>query len=216
MCLTMFAAGVVVWLVERRCNPDHFGGPLLKGLGSGLWWAAQTLSTVGYGDKAPQTTGGRVLGFLWMLISLVLVAIFSAVVTSSLTLAGLEGKVRGPQDLDSVRVGVVAYSSGDNYFSRRHLNFRRFPKLGQGLEALVRGELDAFVFDMPTLRYQASRDFQFKITVLPDLLEAENYALGLPDQSLLREPVNRALLRAIQSDQWRNTLFKYLGQSNDS
>ncbi len=216
MCLAMLAAGAVVWMVERRRNPAHFGGPLLKGLGSGLWWAAQTLSTVGYGDKAPQTVGGRVLGFLWMLVSLVLVAIFSAVVTSSLTISSLEGKVRGPQDLDSVRVGVVAYSAGDEYLGRRHLSWKRYSKLDKGLEELVRGNLDAFVFDMPTLRYESVHDYQFKIAVLPDLLVAENYALGLPDKSPLRDPINLALLRVLHGDAWRKILFTYLGQNPDA
>jgi ABC-type amino acid transport substrate-binding protein len=216
MCVVITLAGVGVWLVERKRNPEHFGGSMLKGIFSGMWWSAQTIATVGYGDKTVQTPAGRALGLFWMLSSLVLTAVFGAVVTSSLTLAGLEGKVRGQQDLDSVRVGVVAHSTGDDFLARRHYNFVRFPDLNQGLGALVGGKVDAFVYDQPSLRYLATKDYRGHITVLSDFLRGEDYALAFPDKSPLRDPVNLALLKALRSERWRAILYDYLGQGSDS
>jgi polar amino acid transport system substrate-binding protein len=216
MCLVITLAGVAVWLLERKRNPEHFGGSILKGVFSGMWWSAQTIAAVGYGDKAVQTPAGRALGLFWMLSSLVITAVFGAVVTSSLTLAGLEGKVRGQQDLDSVRVAVVAHTTGDESLARRHYNFVRFPDLNQALGALVGNKVDALVFDQPTLRYLANKDYRGHITVLPDFLRGEDYALAFPDKSPLREPVNLALLRTLRTERWRNILYNYLGQGADS
>jgi ABC-type amino acid transport substrate-binding protein len=216
MFLVVVMAGMVIWLMERKRNPEHFGGSPLKGFFSGLWWSAQTLATVGYGDTTVRTTAGKVLGLFWMLASLVLTAIFGAVVTSSLTLASLEGKVRGAQDLDSVRVGTVAMSTGDAYLTHRRFNFARYPDLHQGLDALLAGKLDAFVFDQPTLRYLAAKDYHGDLAVLPDFLRGENYALTFPDKSPLREPVNMALLKVMRSERWRSILYEYLGQGAES
>jgi len=60
--------GTVVWLTERKRNPDQFREGM-KGVGDGIWWSAVTMSTVGYGDKSPITATGRVLSMIWMFIN---------------------------------------------------------------------------------------------------------------------------------------------------
>lgn len=57
--------GVLIWLLERR-QKAHFDARPLAGIGDGVWWAAVTMSTTGYGDKVPVTVGGRILGLVWM------------------------------------------------------------------------------------------------------------------------------------------------------
>jgi hypothetical protein len=51
----MLAIGVAVYLFERRVNREQFGGSAIRGILSGLWWSAVTLTTVGYGDKVPKS-----------------------------------------------------------------------------------------------------------------------------------------------------------------
>lgn len=65
----LLAVGLVVWLFERRKNAEQFDSSVVKGVGSGMWWAAVTFTTVGYGDKAPVTAGGRIVGLVWMFLS---------------------------------------------------------------------------------------------------------------------------------------------------
>jgi ion channel len=48
-----------------------------------LWWALQTVTTVGYGDVTPENAIGRVLGAIIMLESIEFVAIITAAITSS-------------------------------------------------------------------------------------------------------------------------------------
>jgi voltage-gated potassium channel Kch len=59
-------------------DPEEF-----PDLGTGLWWALQTVTTVGYGDVTPANTAGRLVGAVFMLEAIAFVAIVTATITSS-------------------------------------------------------------------------------------------------------------------------------------
>ena len=67
--------GVLVWMVDRDGFPD---------IGLALWWAVQTLTTVGYGDEVPGTTAGRVIGTIVMLNGIAFLTVITAAVTALL------------------------------------------------------------------------------------------------------------------------------------
>jgi voltage-gated potassium channel len=47
-----------------------------------MWWAAQTVTTVGYGDVMPSKPAGRIIGLFVMLYGIAFVTIFVAAITS--------------------------------------------------------------------------------------------------------------------------------------
>jgi voltage-gated potassium channel len=49
----------------------------------GMWWALQTVTTVGYGDVTPKSTSGRLVGAFVMLEGLAFLAILTAAITST-------------------------------------------------------------------------------------------------------------------------------------
>jgi voltage-gated potassium channel len=53
-------------------------------IGKGLWFALQTVTTVGYGDVTPSRTGGRLIGAVIMLTGIGFLAVITASVTASL------------------------------------------------------------------------------------------------------------------------------------
>ena len=59
---------------------DHENFPTL---GSGLWWAAQTVTTVGYGDDVPTTFKGQFIAVLVMLFGIGFLTVVTAAITSS-------------------------------------------------------------------------------------------------------------------------------------
>lgn len=68
------AAGAVMTVLDRENYPT---------IGSGLWWAVQTTTTVGYGDNVPTTYGGRLLAALVMLFGIGFLTIITAAITST-------------------------------------------------------------------------------------------------------------------------------------
>jgi voltage-gated potassium channel len=59
---------------------DHGNFP---SVGSGLWWAVQTVTTVGYGDHVPSTAAGQLVAALVMLLGIGFIAVITASITSA-------------------------------------------------------------------------------------------------------------------------------------
>lgn len=74
-----WSVGVVVFgVVERLVDPDTFSNVWL-----GMWWAIQTVTTVGYGDVVPGSTAGKVFAAVLMLGGLSLFAVVTGAITSA-------------------------------------------------------------------------------------------------------------------------------------
>ena len=92
-----FAAGLVMRLIDHENYPS---------LGSALWWAVQTTSTVGYGDHVPTTAAGRLLAALVMFFGIGFLAVITAAITSTFVARNAElkdGLDAEPPTADQVR-----------------------------------------------------------------------------------------------------------------
>ncbi|HSK14844.1 MAG TPA: potassium channel family protein [Gaiellaceae bacterium] len=72
--LATIVGGVVIWAVDREDFPT---------LGRALWWAAQTVTTVGYGDVVPSDPKGQVIAVLVILVGIGFVTVVTAAITAS-------------------------------------------------------------------------------------------------------------------------------------
>lgn len=203
--------GFVVWLLERRHN-EEFGGGVAKGLSSSVWWTTVAMTQRAIGQKGPRTVPGRFVAMLWMVGSIITIAVFTAAITSALTVRHLQGAVQGVTDLSKVRVGAVAGSSTEETLKKLRIAFDGFPTAKDGLQAIHDGKLDAFVYDRPLLAWIINQDFRRSIALLDVVFDQQHYAFALPSGSPLRKPVSVALLREVRSPWWGETLYRYLGE----
>jgi voltage-gated potassium channel len=76
--LMVFAAAGLEVLFER-----HTAGPAsIHTYGQALWWAIVTVTTVGYGDRVPQTPAGQGVAVVLMLVGVGLVGVLTATIAS--------------------------------------------------------------------------------------------------------------------------------------
>ena len=211
LLLLLLVVGVLAWAVERRANPEQFGGTPLHGIGSGLWWSAVTMTTVGYGDKAPTTLVGRILGLVWMFAGIIVISTFTAAIASSLTTATLASGVEGPADLQRARVGTLEGSAPATSLDRRGIPAKGYPDLEAALADLAAGNLDAVVYDAPILLWEVKRDHPGELMVLPRTFDRQDYGIVMPRDGERNEAVNRELLDVIRSREWEGILQRYLG-----
>ena len=202
--------GFLVWLFERRHNDDFKGGAA-RGISSGVWWSAMTMTQRSPGTFGPRTLPGRIVAVLWMIGSIVVIAVFTAGITSVLTIKHLQGVVHGSSDLSVVRVGAVVGTSTEGTLSRMQIKYRKFASPQDGLKALRARRLDAFVYDKPLLSWIVRQNFSSSIELLETTFEPQEYAFAVPINSPLRKSVGVAILAAIHSDWWEQTTSRYLG-----
>lgn len=208
----LLSAGAAVWAFERRHNEEFPKDPA-RGLGDGFWWAAVTMTTVGYGDKAPRSLGGRMVGLVWMFTSMTIVASFTAAVAASLTVGSLGNPIQSVSDLRDVRVGVIDGTTSVDEMMRRGVRITRFDTISDGFDALLAGRVGALVHDRPLLQWIALQEYDSEVRVLEDAVGRQDYGIALPAESPLREPMNQSLLSYLRSNAWIEVQNRYLGNN---
>jgi polar amino acid transport system substrate-binding protein len=205
--------GVLVWAVERRRN-EQFPGDPVKGVGSGIWWSAVTMTTVGYGDKAPRTVAGRIIGLVWMFASVIIISGFTAAIATSLTVGQLDKSITGINDLYGKRVLTVGGSTSAGYLDEKLVPYETVSSVEEALDKLAAAQADAVVYDLPILRYLARHSHAQDVRVLPNVFVRQDYGIALPPAARFREQLNRDLLRIIQRPEWGRMLENYLGRND--
>jgi voltage-gated potassium channel len=75
----LYLAAVGIYHFEHIAQPEAFGS-----IPASLWWALATLTTVGYGDVYPITTGGRIFTGLVLMVGIGIVAVPAGLITAAL------------------------------------------------------------------------------------------------------------------------------------
>eukprot|EP00794_Sanderia_malayensis_P018944 gene18944-20850_t len=96
-------AGFIVWILDTRKNETDFPRAFPQGAIEGSWWAFVSMTTVGYGDRCPKSITSRMFAIIWILFGIALSGIFTASLTSALTMSASTITV----DLRSKKVGVL-------------------------------------------------------------------------------------------------------------
>lgn len=148
LTLMLFVVGWIMWLVEHKHEPKEEDSHTIRHVSEGFWWAAATMTTVGYGDKTPLTPISRALGVVWKFTALIIVASFIAAFSSILTVQKIGSNLQGLKDLSRMRVATVPGSTSEAYLLKNGIATRTY----------ANGEVDAMVYDAPLIRYFAREE----------------------------------------------------------
>jgi voltage-gated potassium channel len=73
----------------------------------GMWWAIQTVTTVGYGDVAPRAVLGRIVAAVVMLQGIAFIAIITAVITSSFVARATRDRAAAQAEEELTELGRI-------------------------------------------------------------------------------------------------------------
>jgi len=208
--IVLLIAAHIIWLLERRHNPQ-FSESYPQGLWQSIWWAVVTVTTVGYGDKTPKGTIGRLFGLFWILAGYFVFAYFTASVSSTATVQKLHGTINGPEDLFGKRVATVQKSTAAEYLAAQGMQTIELENVEKGYRLLETGKVDAVVYDAPVLQHYASKKGKGKVQVVGLIFKEKSYGIALPRKSDLRDRINVALLQLEESGAYEEIAKKWFG-----
>ena len=229
----LFLAGNVVWLVTRRKpdrdgdadpdpapspdpDPDHRprrgtgprSQPYLSGLGEGMWKAAAVGLAADLGHV--RRPAARFVSVAWLIVGVCFVSLFTAAVTSRLTVGQIRTDIAGVSDLTGKEVVTVAGSTAAAYLDDRGLRYEKVQKIEDAYVLLAKGKADAIVFDAPVLQHQALKTPGTVLLVGP-VFKPEDYGIAMPLDSPLRKKVNATLLDMRADGSYERIYQRYFG-----
>jgi ABC-type amino acid transport substrate-binding protein len=214
MVIFLAVTVVLMWWFERA--PAKAGEPdsrsSVMSWYEGIYWAVVTMTTVGYGDKTPQTRRGRALAVAAMLGSLVLVSFLTTNLVARMTASQVEGIAIRTSDLAGKRLAAVAESSGAEYLEAQRFGYQKFGNLVDAFNALASGQTEAVVNSVGALQYLVKTRFSASIAPPNGVLAPAYMAFALPKNSPLKEPLDRTLAIVTASLEWQSVEATYFGR----
>lgn len=208
----LLLVGTLVWLAERKVNPEQFPDKAVPGIGNGIWMALVTMTTVGYGDRVPVTTRGRVTMGIWMLVSMITASSIIAFMATALTLSQLdEPAIASAEELRGKRVAVVPGTTATRFVQRHGGRILEADTVRLAIERVAGGGADAVVYDRPMLRYHLSEHPDVALALSEASYQPQGYGFALRPGSQLAQPLDVAILRLRQAGTIDSLADKWLG-----
>lgn len=204
--------GTLLWLAERKESPDQFPPEPAKGIGTGMWLAIVTMSTTGYGDKAPITLAGRIIAGTWMIVSIISATSMVAGIASVLTFTNLQGSnITNIEQLTGKKVATVAGSPSVDFLKGYNTKTIATPDLETAMQQLKDKKVDAIVFDRPQLMYYLNNHADDELVMAKAEYYRQGYGFAFPKENDLTYDVNRSLLELSEDQEAAKIIENYLG-----
>ncbi|CAF4008393.1 unnamed protein product, partial [Rotaria sordida] len=181
---TCIYASILIFLIERRKNEDLQNRSITSQLIMSIWYCFGNM--VGYGvEFDARTAGGRLLTAGLYILSLIIVASYTANLASDLTIAKSQFVISGINDIKNGklpinRVGIYVGSAMESYIksvmpagSQNYYSVHSFKAL---YDSLLAGIIDVFLIDEGLAEY-AINNIYCNLTVVGDGFAESSYAI---------------------------------------
>ena len=205
--------GTLFWLAERKASPEQFSNEPIPGIGSGMWLAIVTMSTTGYGDKAPITFFGRVIAGTWMVVSIIFATSMIAGIASVLTLSTIDSTtISNIEQLSGKKVATVVDSPSVDFLKKSNAKIMTVAGLGEAIEKLRNKEVEAVVYDRPQILFYMKEHDTDDLYISKAEYYKQGYGFAFTTKSQFVLDVNRALLGLTEDQVIEKIIHQYIAK----
>ncbi len=203
--------GTFLWLAERKESPEQFPKEPMKGIGTGMWLAIVTMSTTGYGDKAPVTFMGRVIAGTWMVVSIIFATSMVAGIASTLTVSSLgTTTLSNIEQLSDRNVASISGSSSEEFLTKSKIKVTGVNSLSEAIKKLQNKDVDAVVYDRPQLLYYLKENDNENLYISKAEYYKQGYGFAFSSNSKLVSGVNKTLLKLAENQETARIIHYYI------
>ena len=200
----------VVWFLERR----HEDGMLssrkyFPGIFETMFWAVSTLTT--QAETMPRQWVARALSIFWMFAGVVFVALYTAQLTTTLTVEQIKGGIEGPDDLPNKQVATLAHTTAVDYLRAHHARVQQFATTDEMFNALLDKRVDAVLSGAPVLRYYVAHETKGRVKMVGPEINIGPLAIMVQLDSPLRKKIDVELLKVYEDGSYQRIHDKWFG-----
>ena len=208
-CMTLCGLGVLFWLIERKSNPEHFGGGPVSGVGTGIYWVGATLASGVCFGITLKSMPARIVGLVWMLVCAIALSALIASLTAALTESRARVEMIKEESLRQMRLGGIKGSAESMLLKEFGGEYTLFSSEQAAVKAVIDRQIDGFLYDEITLTYYKDHDYTNRIVVQPTGLRRFLFGFGLPLNSPWSGKIDVALLSLMEKSDWTSLLKRY-------
>jgi len=219
LVVVLVVAGNLVWLAGRRRArlDDRPRQRYLPGVGLGMFKAAGVGLAGDFGVGDPVRPVARFVAIVWAIVGVCFVSLFTAAVTTQLTVQSIQSSITGVHDLVGHSVVTVAGTSAERYLQQHEIPYRTVPRIQDAYPLLHQvGGVDAIVFDAPILQHRTTVEPGSTEVLAGGIFAHEDYGIAFTTGSPLRKKVNTTLLEMRADGSYDRIFEHYFGAAGAS
>ncbi len=200
----------VIWFLERR-QPDSMlsNQNYFPGIFEVIYWGLSSLTS--QAQTMPREWAARAFSIYWMFVGVVFVALYTAQLTTTLTVEQIRGAIEGPSDLPGKQVATLAGSTAADYLRDQHAQVQEFATTDQMFKALLDKKVDAVVSAAPIVLYYAAHDGKGRVKTVGPEFNTAPAAIMVQLDSPLRRKINLALVALRENGSYQQIYDKWFG-----
>ena len=180
------------------------------GILEAIWFSVVTMSTVGYGDIAPQKWIGKLTALSIILLGVAAFGIIVGEFAADAVQPAASKPVENVHDLRKYRIGTKADTATTEFLDAQGMDYESYEDLDGALRSLESREIDIVVHDSIAINYEASKSDDLIVT--GPSFNQHYLAFALPPGSPLKEPVNRAILELRENGRYSTIWKRWFGE----
>ncbi len=199
-----------IWFLDRRqqdsmlSNRNYF-----PGIFEVIYWGLSSLTS--QAQTMPRQWLARALSIFWMFTSVVFVALYTAQLTTTLTVEQIRGAIEGPGDLPGKQVATMVGTTAADYLREQHALVQEFPTPDQVYKALLDKKVDGAVLPAPILLYYAAHEGKGRVKTVGPEFNTAPAAIMVQLDSPLRRKINLALISLRENGTYQQIYDKWFG-----
>ncbi|MEI7913595.1 MAG: transporter substrate-binding domain-containing protein [Mycobacteriaceae bacterium] len=208
LALTVLPAHII-WLLERGDPGSMVDKSYFPGIFQAFGWGLGMLSAAPF--DPPQRWPIRMITVLWTFVSIIFVAYYTAILTTNLTVAGINSQIKSPADLVGKSVCTVTNTTSATALSKLGVGFTGTSKIDDCFTRFEKKEFEAVVYDAPVLQYYVTHRGAGIADVAGPVFKDEDYGVVFPIGSELRREFDDALLAVQEEGEFDRLKTKWFG-----